>query len=233
MSDSLTISELAEQLGMTARNIRAYQSKGLLYPPRISGRIAYYSGVHVARLQLILSLQREGFTLAAIKRLIENPGSYSAIVADRRRRLNDDSADFSSTVPVSEERIRATFPDLPADLTDTGLVWRDADGGLVGHTIVVGVARTLLEAGVVRTAVAELQTDAVRAGQALGAKLRDHLQRMASYSGDPSAADADRLVDLAKVAVHLSATAFEIGFLEAATTGAGRASTERRDHDTA
>ena len=85
MADTLTIAELADRSGMTARNIRAYQSRGLLHSPEIRGRIAHYNGSHLARLQLIASLQREGFTLAAVKRLIESPGDYSAIVADRRR----------------------------------------------------------------------------------------------------------------------------------------------------
>jgi DNA-binding transcriptional MerR regulator len=41
MADSMTIIELAEQVGMTPRNIRAYQSRGLLFPPHIEGRVAF------------------------------------------------------------------------------------------------------------------------------------------------------------------------------------------------
>jgi len=75
MSDSLTINQLAGMVGMTARNIRAHQSRGLVHSPRIEGRLARYGSDHVARLELISSLQREGFTLAAIKRLIDTPDS--------------------------------------------------------------------------------------------------------------------------------------------------------------
>lgn len=207
MSD-MTIHELAERVGMTPRNIRAYQSRGLLYPPVLKGRVAYYSGVHAARLQLIESLQREGFNLAAIKRLVETPASYSSIVADRRRRLRDGSADVTGTVPVSEDRIRAMFPSAPEDLTETGLVWQDEEGQLVSHTVLVGVARTLLSLGVPSDTVAALQLEAVRSGRAVAAALRDGFTPQ-----DRSAAD------IAKVAVQLSATAFEIAFLEAATDG--------------
>ena len=169
MADSMTITELAEQVGMTPRNIRAYQSRGLLFPPQIEGRVAHYSGVHAARLQLISSLHREGFTLAAIKRLVDTPGSYAAIVADRRRRFREADSDISVTVPVSEERIRALFQDdVPEDVTDTGLVWRDSEGQLVSHTVVVGVARTLIELGVPVDVVASLQTEAVARGPAAG-----------------------------------------------------------------
>lgn len=191
---------------MTARNIRAYQSRGLLYPPVIKGRVAYYSGAHAARLQLIESLQREGFNLAAIKRLVESPASYSSIVADRRRRLRDGTADVTATVPVSEERVREVFPAAPADLTETGLVWRDEDGTLVSPTVVVGVTRTLLNLGISPQVVADLQLDALRSGRELGGRLRDKLVTKDHAAGD-----------IAKVAVQLSATAFEIAFLEAAT----------------
>jgi DNA-binding transcriptional MerR regulator len=210
----MTIIELAEQVGMTPRNIRAYQSRGLLFPPHIEGRVAYYSGIHAARLQLISSLHREGFTLAAIKRLVDTPGSYAAIVADRRRRFREAESDISVTVPVSEERIRALFKDnVPEDVTDPGLVWRDSDGQLVSHTVVVGVARTLIELGVPVDVVASLQTEAVRAARPLAEMLR---ARLAEHGLDTS-----RASDLAKVAVHLSATAFEIAFLETATRSAG------------
>jgi DNA-binding transcriptional MerR regulator len=219
MADSMTITQLAEQVGMTPRNIRAYQSRGLLFPPHIEGRVAYYSGVHSARLQLISSLHREGFTLAAIKRLVDAPSSYAAIVADRRRRFREASSDISVTVPVSEERIRALFgDDVPEDITDTGLVWRDADGQLVSHTVIVGVGRTLIEQGVPADMVAALQVEAVRAARPLADMLRTRLA--------DAGHDGARTADLAKVAVHLCATAFEIAFLEAATR-----STEPPDGD--
>lgn len=203
----MTIHELATSVGMTPRNIRAYQSRGLLHPPTLKGRVAYYSGAHAARLQLIESLQREGFNLAAIKRLVESPDSYSSIVADRRRRLRDGTADVSPTVPMSEERIRELFPAAPEDLTETGLVWRDEDGHLVSPTVVVGVSRTLLNLGLDPQVVASLQRDAVRSGRELGERLRDRL-----FVADHAASD------IAKVAVQLSATAYEIAFLEAATS---------------
>lgn len=211
----MTIAEIAERVGMTPRNIRAYQSRGLLDPPQLRGRVAYYSGLHAARLMLIASLQREGFTLAAIKRLVETPGSYSAIVADRRRRFREGSADIAATVPVSEDRIRALFPTAPEDLTETGLVWRDEDGGLVSPTVIVGVGRTLLALGLPSEVVAALQLDAVRRGRELGERLRPHLS---GTRHGPS--------DLAKVAVQLTAAAFEIAFLDAAGGGQGEGGTE-------
>lgn len=213
MAESMTITEVAERVGMTPRNIRAYQSRGLLFAPEIRRRVAHYNGAHLARLQLILSLQREGFTLAAIKRLIDSPGSYSAIVADRRRRFREGSSDITATVPVPEERIRSLLPDLPEDLTETGLAWRDAEGQLVSHTVLVGVGRMLATQGLSLEVISQLQLVAARAGSGLGSELRAHLDGLdLAHDGED-----ERLVDLARVAVQLSATAFEIAFLEAAT----------------
>lgn len=207
----MTVTELAETVGMTPRNIRAYQSKGLLFPPTIQGRVAVYSGAHVARLELIASLQREGFTLAAIKRLVESTGSYAAIVADRRRRFRDGSSDITTTVPIPEDVIRERNPDLPDDLTSTGLAWRDDEGRLLSHTLLVAVGRMLSVQGLSDKALARLQLDAAGLGQTLGAFLREELGRLAGVHDDT------RRADLARVAVQLSATAFEIAFLAAAS----------------
>jgi DNA-binding transcriptional MerR regulator len=73
---SLTIDELAQQTGMTVRNIRAHQSRGLLPPPEVRGRTGYYGPNHVARIDLIREMQGQGFNLEAIRRLVDAaPGS--------------------------------------------------------------------------------------------------------------------------------------------------------------
>lgn len=72
--DLLTIDELAQRTGLTTRNIRAYQSRGLLPPPEVRGRTGYYGEEHAARLDLIREMQADGFNLTAIKRLIDGSG---------------------------------------------------------------------------------------------------------------------------------------------------------------
>lgn len=71
MEDRLTIDQLAGRVGMTVRNIRAHQTRGLLPPPDLEGRTGYYGAEHVARLELIKDLQRSGFNLNAIKKLLD------------------------------------------------------------------------------------------------------------------------------------------------------------------
>lgn len=61
------IDELARVAGVTARNLRAYQSQGLLAAPRLVGRVGRYDADHLDRVRAILRLQASGFSLAGIK----------------------------------------------------------------------------------------------------------------------------------------------------------------------
>ena len=67
----LTIDQLAAAVGMTTRNIRAHQARGLLPPPVLEGRTGFYGAVHVERLLQIRRLQAEGMNLAAISKVLE------------------------------------------------------------------------------------------------------------------------------------------------------------------
>jgi DNA-binding transcriptional MerR regulator len=71
VTHELTIDELARETGMTVRNIRAHQSRGLLPPPEVRARTGYYGPQHATRLNLIQELQGDGYNLAAIKHLLE------------------------------------------------------------------------------------------------------------------------------------------------------------------
>jgi DNA-binding transcriptional MerR regulator len=85
MPEKMTIDALAQRTGMTVRNIRAHQSRGLLPPPEIEGRTGYYGPEHIARIELISEMQADGFNLAAIKRLLEDrPGSDSDMLGFKR-----------------------------------------------------------------------------------------------------------------------------------------------------
>lgn len=92
----MTVDELARRAGMSVRNVRAHQSRGLLQPPEVRGRTGYYGPEHLARLEFVKELQAEGFNLEAIKRILENaPEASSQEALDFTRAL---------TAPFSEER---------------------------------------------------------------------------------------------------------------------------------
>ena len=59
----LTIDDLARAVGLSVRNVRSHQARGLLPPPEVRGRIGYYGPEHVAGLRLIQELQGEGMKL--------------------------------------------------------------------------------------------------------------------------------------------------------------------------
>ncbi|CAN0626576.1 Transcriptional regulator, MerR family [Burkholderia multivorans] len=65
-----TIDELARATDSTVRNVRAYQDRGLLGPPRRRGRAGIYDDTHAERLRLIHRLLARGYTLANIMDLI-------------------------------------------------------------------------------------------------------------------------------------------------------------------
>jgi DNA-binding transcriptional MerR regulator len=70
VADDYRIDELAREAGTTVRNVRAYQDRGLLPPPRRSGRVGLYTDAHLARLRLIGQLLERGYTLANIDELL-------------------------------------------------------------------------------------------------------------------------------------------------------------------
>jgi DNA-binding transcriptional MerR regulator len=67
----LTIDELARAAGTTSRNVRALQSAGLIGPPQVEGRTGFYGPEDLARLRATRRLQREGFSLAAVRALFD------------------------------------------------------------------------------------------------------------------------------------------------------------------
>lgn len=64
------IDELARAAGTTVRNVRVYQDRGLLPPPRRAGRVGIFSEAHLARLRLIGQLLDRGYTFAHITELV-------------------------------------------------------------------------------------------------------------------------------------------------------------------
>jgi DNA-binding transcriptional MerR regulator len=66
----LTVGQLADAAGMTVRNVRNHQSRGLLPPPDIEARTGYYGERHLERLRIIREMQADGYNLEAIRRLL-------------------------------------------------------------------------------------------------------------------------------------------------------------------
>ncbi|MFC9632968.1 MerR family transcriptional regulator [Streptomyces mirabilis] len=110
---TLTVDELAARAGVTVRTVRFYSSKGLLPPPVIGPRrVGHYSQEHLARLALIEELQRQGMTLAAIERHLQQlPADLSAQdLALHRAVVASWAPDAAEDVPREELERRAGRP---------------------------------------------------------------------------------------------------------------------------
>lgn len=125
----MTIDELAQRTRLTVRNIRAYQSRGLVQPPVLRGRTGYYGDEHVARIELIRELQGEGFNLAAIRRLIEEAGGETEEVLRFTRAVRE---------PFEHEEPQEI------SLDELAARWGDqADPELLRRAVTVGLVREL------------------------------------------------------------------------------------------
>jgi DNA-binding transcriptional MerR regulator len=105
-SYGLTIEQLAAEVGMSVRNIRNHQSRGLLAAPEVHARVGYYDANHVSRLQLILDLQADGFNLAAIERLMSSSGGVAGRLLGLRHALTAPFESESPEVITAEELIK-------------------------------------------------------------------------------------------------------------------------------
>ena len=81
-----SISDLAEEFGVTARTIRFYEAENLIAPQR-RGQTRVYSARDRARLVLILRGKRVGFSLSEIREMIDLYDVDDGRVAQRRLTL--------------------------------------------------------------------------------------------------------------------------------------------------
>jgi DNA-binding transcriptional MerR regulator len=103
--NDLTIDDLAREMGLSVRNVRSHQARGLLPPPEVRGRIGYYGPEHVSRLRLIQELQAEGMKLEGIRRLLKaSAGQGDGLL--RVKHAADSPADAETPEVVSAEELR-------------------------------------------------------------------------------------------------------------------------------
>ncbi|KIH97915.1 MerR family transcriptional regulator [Streptomonospora alba] len=105
------IDELARLSGTTVRNVRVYQDRGLLSPPRREGRVGIYTEAHLARLRLIGQLLKRGYTFANISELItvwERGGDLQDILGFESAMGDPWSDEIPGYITMSE--LRTMFP---------------------------------------------------------------------------------------------------------------------------
>lgn len=144
----LRIDELATRAGTTSRNVRAYQARGLLPPPRLVGRTGYYGEEHLRRLELIGELQERGFSLEAIRHTLDAwaQGGDMAQLVGLRNVLAAPTTDEQPQQLTLDELLER----FPAARENPGLVTRAVELGLLteaGDATFVAASPLLIEAG--------------------------------------------------------------------------------------
>lgn len=193
--EQLTIDELARRVGMTARNVRAYQSRGLVPPPALRGRTGFYTSEHVARLELIRDLQAEGFNLEAIKRILQRArGETVAEVLDFTRAVaapfSDERPEVADTTVFVERWGDQLTPELVRRIERLGLVRRLGDDRWeVLSPRLERAAQELAELGVPLEAAVEVMARLKRHSEAVAGTyvqlFLDHLWHPFERAGEP------------------------------------------------
>jgi len=124
MSVSHSISDLAQELGVTTRTIRFYEEQGMLAPER-RGQERIYSARDRVTLMLILRGKRIGFSLAECKELIDlyDPAGgnrkqldhFLEKIAERREHLARQLLDIQQMqreLDTAEQRCRNALKDI-------------------------------------------------------------------------------------------------------------------------
>jgi DNA-binding transcriptional MerR regulator len=121
-----TVTELARELGITARTVRFYEDKGLIAPQR-AGSTRVYTARDRARMILILRGKRLGFSLREIREYLdlydadhtqaEQLRVLRAAVAKRLASLREQRTALEQTIAELEDvqrQAETAFANLPA-----------------------------------------------------------------------------------------------------------------------
>jgi DNA-binding transcriptional MerR regulator len=204
------VDELARRAGTTVRNVRAYQERGLLPPPRREGRVALYDEAHLGRLRVVNRLLDRGYTSANIAELLTGweTGRDLAGVLGLETALSE-LWPAAPPRPVSRQEIGRLFGceddtgALVGRLVAAGLITRD-DGTLtVSSPRVLHAAAGLVAAGVPLPTVLSLATEATSALDRLAGDLvRQIIAHVVDAGAAPGGLPDDEAVDRTAAALR-------------------------------
>lgn len=144
------VEQLAGACDVSVDTVRYYQAKGLLPQPEREGRVAWYRAEHVDRIRAIRALQRQGLTLAAIRRALDgrlelaDAGLAAAVAAERGESGEDDLLSLDAFAAASG---------VPASLIQAV----EREGIRIGRTVGGRARYTLGDIELVRTALRLLE----------------------------------------------------------------------------
>jgi DNA-binding transcriptional MerR regulator len=120
-----TIGELSREFGVTLRTLRFYENKGLIAPHR-RGATRLYSGADRDRIAQILAGKRLGFTLAEIRRMVEEKraGSDGDLEPSREKCLEQIALleEQKRGIEAALVELRTIYAKLSADSAEPGAI---------------------------------------------------------------------------------------------------------------
>jgi DNA-binding transcriptional MerR regulator len=196
------VDQLAAATGASVDTLRYYQSRRLLPAPQHHGRRAWYGPEHVERVGRIRELQRQGLTLAAIRRVLDggsDPSDRDLAVAVHGARLPADEAVLSAEEMAA--RCGVPVPLLQAFIRSGLELGRQVDGDVrftEADVAMVQLGLRLLDVGVPLPdllALAQSHTASMRATAETAVRLFDEHVRAPLRSSNPADREAaERLV---------------------------------------
>jgi DNA-binding transcriptional MerR regulator len=195
--DSYTLEQLAAASGMTVRNLRSYQTRGLLAAPRRSGRRSIYGREHLQRLQAIQRARARGASLTLIVEHLSEGGSLDGDSLARRwvppaqrvavvdltrgtgggRDRSSGTADLGAVLTRIGAQRTASVTAHVDELVAAGVLHRDGLRLVTARDLASAVV-ALERQGLPVEQSLQVASSAVRAAQLLGTTLNRALERV-------------------------------------------------------
>jgi len=200
------IDELARAANSTVRNVRAYQERGLLPPPRREGRVGLYSEAHLARLRVINALLERGYSLGNIAELLETweaGGDLRELLGFEQAVLSPFLDEAEDTIALDElAKLFGTFDPLAiAKSVKLGLLIPDETNFRVPSMRLLRAGAELHRAGIPLSALLDelgaLRSDVDRIAERFVALVQRHVF---DRYGDalPPASETPKLTDMVR-----------------------------------
>jgi DNA-binding transcriptional MerR regulator len=212
----MTIDELARRVDMTARNIREWQTNGLLPPPERRGRVGIYTDDHMSRIERVKLLRAEGFPLDVIRRTLDRAPESAP---DLRRLASEvfDRANLTGSIELKRVDLADRLGiDAERHLSTCGLIEViDDDLVVITDTATFDYVEKLVAIGMpldkVAAALARMSEHHVASVQSLIELYRDEIWQPFADAGLPSEqwhTIADKTTQLRPLAIGLGIQAF-------------------------
>ncbi|MFN2536787.1 MAG: MerR family transcriptional regulator [Mycobacteriales bacterium] len=211
------IDDLARAAGTTVRNVRVYQDRGLLPPPRREGRTGVYSDAHLARLRLIGSLLEKGYTFAHIAEFLaawqrgRNLTDLLGLEEVLTTPWSDEVDDYVTAEQLGELFGDELTPENAAVAVEQRLVVPEGDRFRVPSPRLLHAGSELVKAGIPLTVVlglsAALADDMDRTAKRLVGAVADHAVLPRTESFDGSLAEVSELINRLKPLARLAVDA--------------------------